>query len=126
LREGGGLYANLTRFVEFFEPDVEIQRRVELCGAILRKVNEATRPGSTLGEIFDRCRELYAEAGFPEEWKLHHQGGMTGYASREVVARPDLDVPVEVNQAYAWNPSVTGAKAEGTILITEQGYEDLA
>lgn len=124
--EGGGLYANLTRFVELDEPEPEIQRRMDLCETIVRRMNEATRPGSTLGEIFDLCRGLYAAAGFPEEWKLHHQGGMTGYQSREVVARPDLDVAVEVNQAYAWNPSITGAKAEGTILVTEQGYEDLA
>lgn len=123
--EGGGLYANLTRFVNFIDPEPEIQRRMDLCEVMLQRMNEATRPGVTLGDIFDRCLDLYAEAGFPDEWQLHHQGGMTGYASREAIARPGLDVPVEVNQAYAWNPSITGAKAEGTILVTDYGYDSL-
>lgn len=124
--EGGGLYANLTRFVNIVEPASEIQRRMELCETIRRHMDEMTRPGITLGDIFDRTRELYAEAGFPQEWKLHHQGGMTGYLSREVVAGPGLEVRVEANQAFAWNPSITGAKAEGTILVRERGYDALA
>jgi Xaa-Pro aminopeptidase len=103
----GGLYANLTRIVEL----------------LARMREEATRPGRTLADAFDDCRRFYAEAGFPDEWRLHHQGGMTGYASREVIATPYTEVPIEPGQVFAWNPSIAGAKAEETFILTEQGSE---
>ncbi len=120
----GGLYANLTRIVHFEDPDAETARRQDACEEILRRMrDEATVPGSTLAGAFAECRRFYAEAGFPDEWRLHHQGGMTGYASREVIATPDTAVPIERGQAFAWNPSVTGAKSEETFVLTEAGPE---
>ena len=120
--ERGGLYANVTRFVHFVEPDPEIQERFEGCESILRRMREeATRPGRTLADALHDCRRFYAEAGFPDEWKLHHQGGMTGYATREVVATPETHEQIELNQAFAWNPSITGAKAEETFVLTKEG-----
>jgi Xaa-Pro dipeptidase len=95
----GGLYANLTRIVEFEEPEAELARRQCAVDQILERMRvEATRPGHSLAEAFADCRRFYAEAGFPEEWRLHHQGGITGYASREVIATPYTDVPVEPGQ----------------------------
>jgi Xaa-Pro dipeptidase len=51
---------------------------------------------------------------------------MTGYASREVIATPSTDVPIEIGQAFSWNPSVTGAKSEETFVLTESGAEVVA
>lgn len=122
--ERGGLYANVSRMVHFEEPDTELKRRQEVCETILRRMREeATRPGRTLGDAFGDCRRFYAEEGFPDEWRLHHQGGMTGYASREVIATPQTQQEIEVGQAFAWNPSITGAKAEETFVLTEAGPE---
>ncbi|MEW6635380.1 MAG: M24 family metallopeptidase [Actinomycetota bacterium] len=115
--ERGGLFANLTRIVEFVEPDRELRRRQDACETILAGMREATRPGRTLADVFEDCRRLYAEAGFPDEWRLHHQGGMTGYASREVIATPRTRDEIRAGQAFAWNPSITGAKAEETFLL---------
>lgn len=55
----------------------------------------------------------YAEAGFPDEWHLHHQGGPAGYEPREYVATPRSTDVVLVGQVYAWNPSITGTKVDG-------------
>src|SRR5215213_4572916 len=121
--ERGGLYANVTRMVYFEEPDEELERRQEACETILRRMREATRPGRTLADVFADCRRLYAEAGFPYEWQLHHQGGMTGYASREIIATPQTLEEIRTGQAFAWNPSITGAKAEETFILTESGPE---
>ena len=122
-----GLYANLTRIVEFEEPEPEIARRQAACEEILARMREeATKPGRSLADAFANCRRFYAEAGSPDEWRLHHQGGITGYASREVIATPYTDVPIETGQAFAWNPSVTGAKAEETFVLTESGPEVVA
>lgn len=125
--ERGGLYANLTQMVHFVEPDAELRRRQDACETILRRLREeATRPGRALGEAFSECQRYYAEAGFPDEWQLHHQGGLTGYASRELVATPETRQVIEVGQAFAWNPSVTGAKAEETFILTATGPEVIA
>jgi Xaa-Pro aminopeptidase len=120
--ERGGLYANVTRIVNFEEPEAELKRRQEASETILGRMREeATRPGRTLADAFEDCQRFYAEAGFPGEWKLHHQGGMTGYASREVIATPATQQEIQVGQAFAWNPSITGAKAEETFILTESG-----
>ena len=125
--ERGGLYANLTQIVEFEEPDAELARRLRACEEILARMrDEATRPGRTLSDAFADCRRFYAEAGFPDEWRLHHQGGLTGYGSRELIATPRTDHVIEPGQAFAWNPSVTGAKAEETFVLTEAGPQIVA
>ena len=125
--ERGGLYANLTRIVDLEEPSPELARRQRACEEILARMREeATRPGRTLSEAFADCRRFYGEAGFPGEWRLHHQGGLTGYGSRELIATPTTDHVIEPGQAFAWNPSVTGAKAEETFVLTETGPELVA
>lgn len=72
--ERGGLYANLTRIVLFESPDEQTARRQMACDTILRRMREATVPGCMLGEVFEDCKRFYAQEGFPEEWKNHHQG----------------------------------------------------
>lgn len=124
--ERGGLYANLTRIVEFGEPDPETRRRQAACEAVLRRMREATTPGRTLGELFEDCKRYYADEGFPDGWREHHQGGLTGYASRELVAAPGSRYEVRANQAFAWNPSLAGAKAEETFLLTASGPDVMA
>jgi Xaa-Pro aminopeptidase len=124
--ERGGLYANLTRIVELEEPDPQLARRMRACEEILARMREeATRPGRTLAEAFADCRRFYADTGFPEEWRLHHQGGLTGYGSRELIVTPSSDHVIESGQAFAWNPSVTGAKAEETFVLTATGAESV-
>lgn len=120
--EQGGLYANITQFVHFEPPDEDWLRRREATERILARLrDEATKPGRTLGEVLEDAKAYYREEGFPEEWRLHHQGGMTGYATREVIATPDSTVEIRPGMAYAWNPSVTGAKSEETFVLTESG-----
>jgi Xaa-Pro aminopeptidase len=121
--EHGGLYANVTRMVHFEEPDAEVERRQKACETILNRMMEATSPGRTLADAFEDCQRFYAEEGFPDEWKLHHQGGMTGYASREIIATPQTYQEIKLGQAFAWNPSISGAKAEETFVLGEGGPE---
>lgn len=122
--ERGGLYANVTRMVYLDEPDPETARRQAACDAILEAMRaEVTRPGRTLAECFADCARLYREAGFPGEERLHHQGGLTGYASREVIATPGTHHEIVPGNAFAWNPSITGTKSEETFVLLETGPE---
>jgi Xaa-Pro dipeptidase len=124
--ERGGLFVSLTRMVYFQEPDPETARRQEACEDILRRMREeATRQGRTMAETFEDCCRFYVEAGFPEGWRDHHQGGMTGYASREIIATPETRQEIREGQAFAWNPSLVGAKAEETFVLGQDGPEIL-
>jgi Xaa-Pro dipeptidase len=125
--ERHGLYANVTRFVELEEPSPALAARLAAADEILERMRtEATRPGRTLADAFADCARFYREAGFAEEIRLHHQGGLTGYASRELIATPSSAHVIASGQAFAWNPSITGAKAEETFVLTESGPEVVA
>lgn len=119
----GGLISNLTRFVSFEPVPEEIRKKQQAVCNVDAAVNLATRPGKMLGEMFKVIETAYAENGFPGEYAKHHQGGSTGYAGRDVFADPASSVKVRENQAFAWNPSITGVKSEDTILCTKDGIE---
>ena len=76
-----------------------------------------------MGEVFAAGLGAYKEAGFGSEWRLHHQGGATGYATRDYKATATEKKIVELNQAFAWNPSITGTKSEDTIIAREERTE---
>ncbi|MFQ5811949.1 MAG: M24 family metallopeptidase, partial [Anaerolineae bacterium] len=118
-----GLVCSLTRFVHFGRLSDDLRRKAEAVARVDATFIAATRPGQTLGEIFRDATTAYAEAGFPDEWHLHHQGGPAGYEPREYVATPGSTDVVSVGQVYAWNPSITGTKSEDTILVGEAGNE---
>lgn len=120
-----GLVCSITRFVHFGRLPDEIRRKAEAVAQVDAVMIAATRPGRSLGEIFKRAIEAYAQQGYPDEWKYHHQGGPAGYEPREYIARPDSVEQVFTGQVYAWNPSITGTKSEDTILVTENGNEIL-
>lgn len=127
--ERGGLYANATRILDLREPGPEVRRIQAVCDRILVRAREATLPGRRLSEVFAEMAEAYREEGFPGGWRCHHQGGLTGYASREVIATPYTGLRIEPGMAFAFNPSVssggTFAKSEETFLLTPDAKERL-
>lgn len=127
--ERGGLYANATRILNLREIGAEARRLQAGCDEIFTRARKATLPGRALSEVFAEIAEAYREQGFPGGWRCHHQGGMTGYASREVIATPHTDLEIEPGMAFAFNPSISGggtfAKAEETFLLTPDANEIL-
>lgn len=123
--EFGGLISCLTRFVHFGPIPSDLQAKQQAVCNIDAAVNLSTRPGRALGDIFRDLQKAYADNGHADQWQYHHQGGSTGYAGREVVATPDSPITVRDNQAFAWNPSITGVKSEDTVLCTPSGIEVL-
>jgi len=120
-----GLVCSITRLVHFGPLPDDLRRKAEAVAHVDAAVISATRPGRTLGEIFERAQAAYAETGFADQWRLHHQGGPASYEAREYLATPGSTDLVSAGQVYAWNPSVAGAKSEDTILVGEAGNEVL-
>jgi antitoxin VapB len=120
-----GLVCSVTRLVHFGPLPDRLRRKVEATAQVDATFVAATRPGETLGRIFERAQAAYAATGFPDEWQLHHQGGPAGYEPREYVATPSSPDVVVAGQAYAWNPSITGCKSEDTILVSDEGHSVL-
>jgi hypothetical protein len=75
--------------------------------------------------LYRLAARTYAAEGFENEERLHHQGGATGYRTRDWIAHPASTERVQVNQAFAWNPSVTGTKVEETCIAFSDGVEVL-
>lgn len=120
-----GLVCSITRLVHFGTLPGELRNKMQAVASIDATYLAATRPGVPLNRIFQRATEAYAASGYADEWRLHHQGGPTGYESRAFLATPQRTEPVVAGQGYAWNPSVTGTKSEDTILVGEEGNEVL-
>ncbi len=121
-----GLIVSATRLVHFGQIDEELARKHHSVVAVDAALNAATQVGARIGDVFQAGLEAYAAEGYPEEWKLHHQGGPCGYAPRDYRATDASDDRVQPFQAFAWNPSITGTKSEDTILATPEGPEILS
>jgi Xaa-Pro aminopeptidase len=115
--ERWGLVVAGTTLRDLVPPSAVVALRMEQSIAALRAMENASRPGVTLGDVIAVAQREYADFGYPGEWRLHHQGGSIGYRTREVVAVPGDRTPIVAGMALAWNPSITGAKAESTILL---------
>jgi Xaa-Pro dipeptidase len=122
--EREGLHVSMTRLVSFGPPPDELAVLSPATAVAAPANRGAPRPGATLGDAFAAGAAAYATQGFPEEWRLHHQGGLTGYSGREVFAVPAETTRIPRSAALAWNPSITGgAKSEDTILVSSDGVE---
>ena len=122
--EREGLHVSLTRLVSFGEPPPELVELVRAAAEVDAAMLRASRPGTTTGEVLEVAAEVYAGRGFPDEWRRHHQGGITGYRGREVFAVPGEPTPLPDSCAVAWNPSIAGgAKSEDTALVSPAGVE---
>lgn len=120
-----GLYANLTRFVCFRRPTPEERRRMSVVAQVEAVAWDASRPGATLGDVYAAIVDSYRGLGFPGAELEHHQGGVTGYRSREVLATPGSPWSIQLGSAVAWNPSLAGAKIEDTAVVARDGLETL-
>lgn len=138
-----GLVVSLTRFKQVDTLDAATHDAYARICAVDACMQEATRPGETLGGVFSACQRAYTTFGFAgEEWHNHHQGGSTGYSGRTCKATPGETFPcldtawtaqlravlgtdVPLSAAFAWNPSAPGVKSEDTFLLHEDGRREI-
>lgn len=112
----GGLIANLTRCVHFGPIAPALLAKHEAACKVEAALWDATVPGKTWGDALAAGIAMYKTVGHAKEWELHHQGGPTGYAGRDLIVTPESKVKILDKQAVAWNPSITGTKSEDTFI----------
>ena len=120
-----GLVAATTRLVHFGALPDDLEARARAVAAVDAFMIQGTQARRTLAEQWELAARAYRDVGYPEAIEEHHQGGSIGYLTRERLATPDDTTPMELSQAFAWNPSVRGVKSEDTILLTADGTEVL-
>ena len=118
-----GLIASLTRIVCAGPVASELKRRTLAAARVNAQLLAATRAGATGADLYAVAARAYREAGFEGEQHLHHQGGACGYRTRDWTAHPSSAESVMLNQAFAWNPSITETKVEETCLSFADGVE---
>lgn len=116
-----GLIASLTRIATVGPASAELRERTHAAAIVNANLWHATVEGTGGGQLYDIAAKAYADAGFPDEIDKHHQGGAAGYRTREWVAHPDSTEVVGPDQAFAWNPSITGTKVEETVIVSGGG-----
>ena len=120
-----GLIANLSRLVGIGKIPSELKHKTEAAAYVFAKLLSETRFGITGAELYKIASDAYAKKNFADEINHHHQGGATGYKTRDWVIHPASTERVFQNQAFAWNPSITGTKAEETCLVLNDKVETL-
>ena len=121
----GGLVCSITRLVHFGPLPDDLRRRIEATARVNAAYISHSRPGRSLSDVLAAGQHAYAQQGFPDEWRWHLQGGLTGYEPREVLATSASQDTLALGQALAWNPTIAGAKVEDTILLGAQANEIL-
>jgi len=120
-----GLICSMSRLIHFGKLSTELKDKMNAVAQIDAAIIANTRPGKMIGDVFSIAVQAYANAGWPDEWQSHHQGGSAGYEPREFVAIPGMKESILNGQVYAWNPSIKGVKSEDTILVGKEGNEIL-
>lgn len=119
--ERSGLYCAATRIVSLGEPDGQLRRKMRAIAEVNATAITASEPGSTWREVLETIVGAYDAAGYPDEWRLHHQGGPIGYQPRDTIVTPQTEGEIAEAQAIAWNPTIAGVKCEDTIITGEGG-----
>lgn len=118
-----GLTVCLSRYVNFVPVTEKLLRQYRLNQEIDCTLMVNSVPGRPYTAPLKAAQALYEKHGIPEEFTLHHQGGPIGYANRDY--RVDFALPGTIveNQAFCWNPSITGTKSEDTIVVRKDSFE---
>lgn len=113
-----GLIICCTRYFNFV-PVTDALRRQYLANVEIDCTLMASSiPGNTYVSALEAGKQAYAERGYAQEFEKHHQGGPIGYAGRDYRVYFDTPGLIQKNQAFCWNPSITGTKSEDTVIVT--------
>jgi Xaa-Pro dipeptidase len=121
-----GLTVPLTRMI-CFENRIpgDIEDKYDAVCAIEAETMSRCFPGSSFTGIFERQKVVFSERGYPEEWRNHFQGGITGYVINDPTRCTDPEARIADRQTFNWYITITGVKVEETMLVNGDTIEIL-
>ena len=120
-----GLITSLTRLVSFGGESATHKKRYTQVLEVEKTILDYTKHGLIIAELFHELKHSYSKSVRASAWSEHHQGGPTGYYTRDFVITPDDTRMLVDGSAYAWNPSMPGVKVEDTVLLLNDKLEIL-
>jgi Xaa-Pro aminopeptidase len=116
-----GLITTITRLVHFGPVPEELRKQYLDNVKIECTMIAKTTIGTPMNVPLLTAIDMYENMGYHDEWKLHHQGGPMGYYGRDIRVHHKVEEKVRPNQAFCWNPSITGTKSEDGFIATPNG-----
>ena len=116
-----GLVTKITRMLHFGKIPAEFQDQYRKTIEIENAMAAASKPGVDEIVPYNIAVKMYEEYGYPEMWKVHHQGGPQSYTNGFYLITPDTHNIIQLHQCYGYNPSITGTKTEDGFVVTEDG-----
>lgn len=126
-------HSDMTRIIFFGKPDT----RLLAVHAIVQKAQHAAlalcKPGTMIGQLDKTARDIIAEHGYGENF-THSLGHGVGLDIHEYPtirnAAPFTETPLKSGMVITiepgiYLPQVGGVRIEDTVVITEDGYENL-
>lgn len=114
--EKEGLNVPMSRVVYFGKAPDELKNRVDAVNHVEVSAAAASVPGRALRDVFEVIKKAYDEAGYPGEWKIHTQGGITSYKPCEYLISAVSDIKIRPSEVLSFNPTIAGAKTEDLYL----------
>ena len=116
-----GLITKITRMAYFGDLPDALREQYARTAHIENVLAAASRPGVDDLEMLELSKKLYAEAGYPEMWKVHHQGGPQSYTNGFYLTTDHSHGVIREGMVYGYNPSITGTKTEDAFIVTADG-----
>ena len=120
-----GLITKITRMMHFGKASPELLEQYRQTIEIENACAAITRPGVDDIEILNLCKKMYADFGYPDMWKEHHQGGPQSYTNGFYLISDNRHEVIRLHQPYGYNPSIagaiTGTKTEDGFIVMEDG-----
>lgn len=116
-----GLVTKITRMLHFGKISSELSEQYRQTASIENAMAAATKPGVDDIVPFNIAKKMYADYGYPDMWKVHHQGGPQSYTNGFYLITDQKHHVIQLHQCYGYNPTITGTKTEDGFIVTEDG-----